>query len=186
MINDYIGTWHRGLEEETAWRSVLDAHPGRVLVPSEFGLCEPAFAGGDAERERIFLEKLDFYRKIDAIGGTVYFCLNDYRTHMGEDGAGRLRRRVHGSADWKGEPKPSYFTVKREYAPLTLERCDGGIRVRVRHDIPCYTAQGYVLTDGIRSVTIPDLTPLGREEWLCTFPLDPEKARILRPAGGTI
>ena len=50
MINDYIGTWHQGLDQEGAWAELLDAHPGRAFVPSEFGLCEPAFSAGDAAR----------------------------------------------------------------------------------------------------------------------------------------
>lgn len=40
---------------------------------------------------------------------------------MGEEGEGRLRRRVHGSADIYGNPKPSYETVKNECAPLYIK-----------------------------------------------------------------
>ena len=183
MINDYIGTWHQGFEQEPAWRALVGAHPGRVFIPSEFGLCEPAFPGGDPERERIFLEKLDFYRRIPAIGGTIYFCLNDYRTHMGEDGNGRLRRRVHGSTDWQGRPKPSYYTVRREYAPLTLEEDAKGLLVRLRTDLPRYTTVGYLLTDGAHTLPIPALSPGGTEMWRCPAGIQPQNAVILRPTG---
>ncbi|MBR6029683.1 MAG: hypothetical protein IKP40_11425 [Clostridia bacterium] len=155
MINDYIGTWHQGFEQDSAWRALIDAHPGRVFVPSEFGLCEPAFPGGDPERERIFLEKLEAYRALPQVGGTIYFCLNDYRTHMGEDGSGRFRRRVHGSADWKGEPKPSLYTVRWEYAPLVID----GNEIVCRNDIPSYTTSGWYLTDGDVSCPVPELLP---------------------------
>ncbi len=183
MINDYIGTWHVGFEQNAAWQSLLDARPGRAFIPSEFGLCEPAFTGGDARREAIFLEKLAFYRNIPQIVGTVYFCLNDYRTHMGEEGEGRMKRRVHGSADLCGNPKPSYFTVQREYAPLTAKRTEKGLLLTCRKDIPSYSLCGYVLRSGQTSVSIPDLRP--GESWLCEG-MPESGAEILRPTGDSV
>ncbi len=179
MINDYIGTWHQGLDQEGAWAELLDAHPGRAFVPSEFGLCEPAFSGGDAARERIFLEKTACYRPKKQIVGTVYFCLNDYRTHMGEEGEGRLCRRVHGSAGLDGAPKPSYFTVRREHAPLVVERRADGLRLTCRMDLPRYAVRGYLLETVAGRRSIPDLAP--GESWLCPDCKGP--ARVLRPNG---
>ena len=164
-INDYIGTWHQGLEQESAWRELLEDHPGRAFIPSEFGLCEPAFAGGDPAREKIFLEKTASYRPKEQIVGTVYFCLNDYRTHMGEEGEGKLRRRVHGSVDWKGNPKPSYDTVQREHSPLMAERTEKGIRFTCRNDLPRYAVQGYYVQIGNERVDLPDLQPGESYEW---------------------
>lgn len=184
MINDYIGTWEPNRQQDEAWKELLNAHPGRAFIPSEFGLCEPAFSGGDPERERIFLEKTNYYRQIPNIVGTIYFCLNDYRTHMGEEGQGRFRRRVHGSADWTGEPKPSYYTVQREHAPLTVERTEAGLRFTCRSDIPCYAVMGYVLTDGIETIVIPDLLP--GESWLYEGTLDREESRVCRPGGDLV
>jgi len=159
LVNDYIGTWHVGYEQAEAWSRLTQAHPGRAIIPAEFGLCEPAFSGGDARREQIFLEKLACYRAIPAVAGTISFCLNDYRTHMGEDGEGRLRRRVHGSTDWRGNPKPSYATVRREYAPLIIERAPGRLILTCRNDLPSYTVQGWkVQVEGIL-YDLPTLLP---------------------------
>ena len=184
MINDYIGTWEPNREQDASWRELLDAHPGRAFLPSEFGLCEPAFSGGDAARERIFLEKTAYYRQIPAIVGTIYFCLNDYRTHMGEEGEGRLRQRVHGSASLTGEPKPSWFTVQREHAPLTAERRADGLLLTCRADLPRYTVSGYMLTDGTASAVIPDLLP--GESWLYRGHMTEGETRILRPSGDLV
>ena len=180
MINDYIGTWHQGFEQSTAWQSLLDAHPGRSFIPSEFGLCEPAFPGGDPRRAEIFLEKLSCYRAIPEIVGTVYFCLNDYRTHMGEEGEGSLKRRVHGSADLFGNPKPSYFMVQREYAPLYAEHTPEGLRLTCRQDLPSYAVLGYYLKIGEQRIPIPDLQP--GESWLYTGPLS-GSVSLFRPDG---
>ncbi len=183
MINDYIGTWHQGFEQHAAWQSLLDAHPGRAFIPSEFGLCEPAFSGGDPRRAEIFLEKMACYRSIPQIVGTVYFCLNDYRTHMGEEGTGRLKRRVHGSADLSGNPKPSYAIVRKEYAPLCAEDTPEGLRFTCRQDIPCYSVCGYFLDNGTERIPIPDLRP--GESWLYTGPLSGSFS-VYRPTGDPV
>ena len=52
MINDYIGTWHGDRDEHAELSRLIADNPGRPIVPSEFGLCEPAFAGGDERREQ--------------------------------------------------------------------------------------------------------------------------------------
>ncbi|MBR2288685.1 MAG: hypothetical protein IJ865_10605 [Clostridia bacterium] len=185
MINDYIGTWHQGYDPEEAWSTLVASHPGRAFLPAEFGLCEPAFPGGDAARERVFLEKLGQYRRIPEIIGTIYFCLNDYRTHMGEEGEGLMRRRVHGSTDLLGNPKPSYFTVRREYTPFVIQSDENeGKLLCVRGDIPCYMLRGYTVKVG-RSITpIPDLRP--GETWLLPERCRLKPFRILRPDGSTV
>jgi beta-glucuronidase len=81
---------------------------GMPLLVSEFGLCEPAFKGGDEERSRILKERLAMYAEIPNICGYMWFSLNDYRTHCGEEGEDKLRRRIHGSTDLYGNEKPSY------------------------------------------------------------------------------
>ncbi len=182
MINDYIGTWHKGFEQGPAWEALFEAHPSRAFVPSEFGLCEPAFAGGDPERIRIFLEKTAFYRDCPQIVGTICFCLNDYRTHMGEEGEGRFRRRVHGSLDTEGREKPSFRVIRREYAPIRVEKTQEGLRLEAMSSIPSYTLRGYILTDGVRRVEIPEMKPgestLVKGTW--------EKAGIERKNGDTV
>lgn len=110
MWNEYLGLWH-GCEQdeiEGIIRATTEKCKGHPLVITEFGLCEPAFSGGDERRSNILRERLTIYPTIENIRGYVWFSLNDYRTHMGEDGEGRLRQRVHGSTDMYGNEKPSY------------------------------------------------------------------------------
>lgn len=149
MANDYMGTWHGDKDPFVEIPRFWDEHRDKPLVISEFGLCEPAFAGGDKRREQIFLEKLDAYRRL-GINGFIWFCLNDYRTQYGEEGEGRYRRRVHGSADIYGNPKPSYEAVKRECSPLKAESisqtADGwNIVIMASECLPRYTTAGYGL-----------------------------------------
>ena len=203
MANDYIGTWHGNKDTRAEIKRFWDAHREMPMVISEFGLCEPAFAGGDPRREQIFMEKMKIYREF-GISGIIWFCLNDYRTQMGEEGEGRLRRRVHGSADLYGNPKPSYETVKRECAPLYIssinavktddnsdERTSGvEIVIANKNALPCYEAKGYHLAgfDGagclISYTTLKPLKP-GETQKIFLADAQSQLARIAiqRPNG---
>lgn len=199
MANDYIGTWHGNKDTREEITRFWDAHRETPMVISEFGLCEPAFAGGDSRREQIFLEKMKIYREL-GISGIIWFCLNDYRTQMGEEGEGRLRRRVHGSADLYGNPKPSYETVKRECAPLyissikavnTDERTSGvEIVIANKNALPCYETKGYHLAgfDGAGClISYTTLEPLKPGEMQKIFLADDQsqlaRIAIQRPNG---
>lgn len=186
MINEYIGTWHQGLDPRTEWDAIARENPDKPAIPSEFGLCEPAFSGGDMRRNEIFLEKLGYYRTYPNIAGTVYFCLNDYRTQMGEDGEGKLRKRVHGSTDMYGEPKGSYWTVQKEYSPLILTLRDNRLLLRCRGDIPRYTVQDYYLELAGTKIMIPKLKP--GETWTTAVPAGTEigEIRLYRPNGNRV
>lgn len=143
MINDYVGTWVADAVEDEVLEDMIAHNPGKPLVPSEFGLCEPRCSGGDERRNEIFLDKMTTYRKYPAIAGTINFCLNDYRTQVGEAGEGRLRKRIHGSTDLCGNPKPSYWTVQRECAPFDFRIGEGIAVFTCRSDLPCYMMKGY-------------------------------------------
>ncbi len=108
MWNDYLGLWEPSDDIENHMIRTCKKAKGMPLIVSEFGLCEPHFKGGDEERSRILKERLRMYSKIENICGYIWFSLNDYRTHCGEEGEGKLRRRVHGSTDLYGNEKPSY------------------------------------------------------------------------------
>ena len=169
MINDYIGTWTGELDQYEELEKMLRANPDKPMVPSEFGLCEPFWKGGDQRRTTIFLEKMDAYRHFPGIAGTINFCLNDYRTQMGEDGEGKLKKRIHGSTDLCGNPKPSYWAVQRECAPFAVEKTEQGFKLICRRDLPCHEMKGYyaeLLDDtekAVKRVSIKDLKP--GDEW---------------------
>ncbi|KUP25164.1 glycoside hydrolase family 2 [Paenibacillus sp. DMB5] len=170
MWNDYIGTWHGDLDEDEVIRQIIADHPDKPLVVAEYGLCEPAFEGGDARRTSILREKTAIYRRYPAFAALIYFSLNDYRTQMGEEGEGRLRQRVHGSVDLYNRMKPSYAALREESSPLVLAGepvwKDGGLELTLecRNDIPSYAVRGYSLTatlpggEVIRQ-QLPDLAP---------------------------
>lgn len=113
MWNDYLGLWEPSNDIENHMIRTCKKAEGMPLVVSEFGLCEPHFKGGDEERSRILEERIKMYKKIDNIKGYMWFSLNDYRTHCGEEGEDKMRRRVHGSTDLYGNEKPSYRLLQK-------------------------------------------------------------------------
>lgn len=112
MWNEYLGLWQPCQNVE---KTIIETHIKCGNMPSmvtEFGLCEPAFKGGDKRRTEILLERIPIYKSLPNMVGYVWFSLNDYRTHCGEAGEGKLKQRVHGSTDLYGNEKPSYEVFK--------------------------------------------------------------------------
>lgn len=145
MINEYTGTWMTECEADEVVRNTVEADSELPLVISEYGLCEPVFPGGDERRGTLFEDKMAVYRKYPNVAGTINFCLNDYRTQMGEEGEGKMRRRVHGSTELDGTPKPSYYILQRECAPFQITWSNSICEIRGRENLPCYTMNGYQL-----------------------------------------
>ena len=185
MINEYTKTWMPDDDAFEVVGKMVRQAPDKPLVISEFGLCEPAFSGGDERRDSLFLEKMEVYRQYPQVAGTINFCLNDYRTQMGEEGEGKLRRRVHGSTDLAGNPKPSYFTVQKECAPFQVRWEENGCRITCRGDLPCYAMHGYqfIMTDkaGVRQKQEIDILNPGEEIFL-EMP-DIKSLSVYRPNG---
>lgn len=113
MWNEYLGTWYADPDYDKIFNFVKKQSIGKPFIVTEFGLCEPHFKGGDRRRIEIYEEKLSYYKKY-GFNGWIYFSLNDYRTHVGESGKGKLKQRIHGSVDLYGNKKPSYDFIKSQ------------------------------------------------------------------------
>lgn len=108
MWNEYLGLW---MKCKNIKQTIIESYNRCGNMPSmvtEFVLCEPAFKGGDERRTHILLERIPIYKSLPNMVGYVWFSLNDYRTHCGEAGEGKLKQRIHGSTDLYGNEKPSY------------------------------------------------------------------------------
>lgn len=108
MWNEYLGLWQPCDNVEGVIKRTYNKFGDMPSMGTEFGLCEPAFSGGDERRAQILLERIPIYKSLPNLCGYVWFSLNDYRTQCGEAGEGRLKQRVHGSTDLVGNEKPSY------------------------------------------------------------------------------
>ena len=152
--NEYYGTWAPGTAADAAryLDEIHAAFPGKPIVVSEYGYCActPDRPEGDEPRIEILRSHDAAIRSKDFVAGAIFFCYNDYRTHMGDRGIGALQQRVHGVVDVDGARKPSYEVLRGESSPiesLTVERQGNKfhVRIKVRNTLPMYTLRGYKL-----------------------------------------
>jgi beta-galactosidase len=206
--NEYYETWHGGTADSV--RPALDriaaAFPGKPIVVSEYGYCECASGreAGDEGRMRILEAHTAAFRQSGAVGGLIFFCYNDYRTHIGDKGLGALKQRVHGVVDLYGARKPSYEALREVSSPiesLSVRRTARGISAAVcsRSSVPAYVLDGYRLRAVIhgfgglpmekRDAALPRLAP-GESVEIALPVDDPAPMRIvvdvLRPSGFSV
>ena len=187
--NEYTGTWHGNNREELPQRleNIRKAIGDRPMLISEAGLCEPAYVGGDGTRIDDMLYHIKEWQKQDYICGYIYFCVQDYRTQMGEEGLGKWRIRRHGVTKTDLTPKASYYVLRQLMAPIDItevkpanakknegslagqfevdsQNRDAQICLQVKNSIPSYTLRGYTLryadNEGrMQNITLPDMQP---------------------------
>jgi beta-glucuronidase len=90
------------------------------------------------------------FREASYVGGLIFFCYNDYRTHVGFSGAGVMKQNVHGVVDVFGARKPSYAVLRAESSPVEALDVQGSpaaltVHVRNRKSVPSYALRGYVV-----------------------------------------
>lgn len=178
--NEYYESWLGG-DLDTLRRNLEEirtAFPGKPIVMSEYGYCACTAdrPEGDARRIQVLREHTAIFRDFPEIAGLIFFCYNDYRTHVGDRGLGALKQRVHGVVDVLGNRKPSFETLREESSPVALLTAKGTaarlqVRVRARAAVPCWTLRGYRLRWTAYGygefpveqgeVAIPDLAPGG-------------------------
>jgi beta-glucuronidase len=187
--NEYIGTWHAKHRDQTAgyFEQIEPILNGRPLLISEAGLCEPVFTGGDARRVDEMIYHITEWKRHDFVCGYIYFCLEDYRTQMGEEGLGKDRIRRHGVCDKRLNPKASFDILRQIMCPIEVTKVkpagqkenvgtlanlydvdalnhDAEITLQVKHDIPSYNLRGYrILYVDAKGLTqflsLPNLNP---------------------------
>jgi len=216
--NEYIGTWHgsgKKIREElpSYFKQIAPVLKGRPLFITEYGLCEPAFVGGDRRRIDDMLYHIKEWARQDFVTGYIYFCLEDYRTQMGEEGMGKHRIRRHGITDYRHNPKPSYYVLRDLMCPLEIDKVQPSTAVRdnntvagvweaqegdrtlivgisVKNSIPSYVLRGYTLryndAEGVRhTITLPEMHPGQRYDISVPNINDQVKFDICRPDGGS-
>ncbi|MFK5972937.1 MAG: glycoside hydrolase family 2 TIM barrel-domain containing protein [Flavobacteriaceae bacterium] len=152
--NEYIGTWHGEQSEDLPkhFDVVEGVLKGRPLLITEHGLCEPRFIGGDKKRITEMIYHYTQWAKQPYIIGCIYFSLNDYRTQMGEDGAGKYKARIHGLTNMYFDKKTSYSVYKKLTRPIEILNVkkinDTTVEIELfnRDDLPSYRIEGFKIS----------------------------------------
>jgi len=173
MFNEYFGSWQKGgtPELEKTLDAIHAAFPNKPLVISEYGYCACTDDRPENDPIRIGIMEShgDVFRKRPWIAGLIFFCYNDYRTHIGDKGVGALKQRVHGVVDLYGARKPSWEALRRDSSPVELTVEGSQVTVRARATIPSHTLRGYMLRAiaygrgaiplAAQKIALPDLAP---------------------------
>ena len=151
MYNDYHSTWYR--QSHGTQGAMLDTinaeNPGKPLCISEWGLCEPENWGDDNRRVMDLIYTKALYDNKPYIAASIYFCLNDYLTHMGSGKLEHYTTRVHGLYDFYGNPKPSAKVFKDLFCPIEISGLnrnkDGKIAITLvgSSGLPSFTLKNY-------------------------------------------
>jgi beta-galactosidase len=151
-VNEYFGTWVPQSPEALALHleDLHAAFPGKPILISEYGYCActPDRPEGDQHRVETLRSHDALFRSKEFIAGSIFFCYNDYRSHVGPTGVGALRQNVHGVVDLFGRRKPSYAVLREECSPIESLTAENRLnafqlRLRTRQGIPTYTLRGY-------------------------------------------
>ena len=214
--NEYTGTWHGNNREELPARlqRISEAIGERPLFITENGLCDPAYTGGDATRIDDMLYHIKEWQKQDFVSGYIYFCVQDYRTQMGEEGLGRWRIRRHGVCHTDLTPKASYHVLRQlmspidivEVKPANAKKNEGSLAgqynvdatdrdvhivLQVKNSIPSYTLRGYTLlyadsSGRQQTIALPDMLP-GERYPLVLRNVNPQYSfEVVRPNGFSV
>lgn len=205
MFNEYYETWYHGTPDDVR-RNLQEIHvafPNKPIVISEYGYCACA-AGrpeGDEHRIRILKTHDAVFRELDYMAGLIFFCYNDYRTHIGDKGIGVCEQRIHGVVDLYGNPKPSWEVLRLESSPIEAVNVTGNpelltVVISTRSAVPSYALRGYQLR-GIaygfadipleqQLIKLPDIAPGQSAKAKLKFAM-PQPTKIvldlLRPTG---
>jgi len=183
--NEYYETWYGGKPADMSrnLEAIHAAFPTKPVVISEYGYCACTAdrPEGDERRIGILRSHNAVFRDYPWVGGLIFFCYNDYRTHIGDKGLGVMKQRAHGVVDLFGARKPSYEALRTESSPvdgLEVRRAGRGdegaggefmVKVRARAKVPAYPLRGYRLRWVVygngdlpleqREAPLPDLKP---------------------------
>ena len=206
--NEYYESWYKGgvPEMKRNLEEIHGAFPDKPVVISEYGYCACTVdrPENDLIRTRILREHDDAFRLFPYVGGAIFFCYNDYRTHMGDKGIGALKQRVHGVVDLYGARKTSFEALRQQagaIAALRVEREGNALNstLEARGTLPCYALDGYTLRwvvydrSGLpmeqHEITLPRLEP-GKTCWskLSFQHENPASIRVevIRPTGFSV
>jgi beta-galactosidase len=152
--NEYYESWYPGSPDDLR-RNLEEIHQAfsdKPIVISEYGYCActPDRPEGDNRRIQVLRDHTRVCRETKYVGGLIFFCYNDYRTHIGDKGTGVMKQRIHGVVDLLGNRKPSYSVLRDESSPVESLDCSGNpnsftVTVRARNSVPSHTLNGYKL-----------------------------------------
>jgi beta-glucuronidase len=212
MMNQYFGSWAGPAEGlAPALERVGRMFPDKMVVISEFGLAglfAPDTAQADRMRVSILEDQLAEFERHDFIGGAIFWCYQDYKSHRNLRPGETTGWVEMGLVDENRQRLPSYTAWRERTSPARVHvawiRGPGGrptgfqatVERRASSEIPSYELRGYRLEweardhDGTllagASEQLPDVGPPAtvEGEWAAGASREVQlTVRVRRPTG---
>ena len=124
MMNAYFGTWS-GREEDLAPRleQIGRDYPTKMVIISEFGypgFFSPDTTTADKMRIRTIESQLDQFEKFDFVAGAIFWCYQDYKSHLNLWPGHQEGYVDHGVVDEYRQRRPSYFVWEKRNQPVVF------------------------------------------------------------------
>ena len=168
MMNQYYGTWSG--PEELLYPGLARAgrdYPDKMIIISEFGAAghfRPDKVSGDELRVHIIRDQMEAFRKYDFIGGAIFWCYQDYKSHRNLRPGERSGMVEMGLVDENRQRYPSFDVWKQENDPAQVDLHwafetgrPAGFRATVSRRpetaLPTYSLHGYRAEWDLRDAT---------------------------------
>jgi beta-glucuronidase len=162
MMNEYFGTWAGPADP---FPEVLDRigkmFPDKMLIISEFGaagMFAPDLDSADLLRSKIMRDQLALFSKYDWIGGAIFWCYQDYKSHRNLRPGMDTGQVEMGLVDENRQRRPSFdlwrelnspVKVALDWNPQTVYTAPAGFRAVVSRrgegELPSHPLRGYRL-----------------------------------------
>ena len=158
MMNEYFGSWGGPAQGLTpALERVGREYPDKMVLISELGFNGP-FApdkeSADRKRVEIMREQMAAFEKFDFIGGAIFWCYQDYKSHRNLRPGLRSGFVEMGVVDENRQRYPSFYEWQKINAPARIKlewryrgNTPSGFRAsisrRAAGELPSYTLRGY-------------------------------------------
>jgi beta-glucuronidase len=166
MMNQYFGSWAGpACDLPKALDKVDSFFPQKMVIISEFGVAG-VFARNSVEADRkrieIIRSQLQEFRKRDWIGGAIFWCYQDYKSHRNLWPGYTEGYVDHGLVDRNWQRRPSFFVWEAENAPAVIEAdwnsgpysqpdaFSGQVKRRPEDFLPSYPLHDYCLEWEVR------------------------------------
>jgi beta-glucuronidase len=160
MMNQYFGTWAGPADP---FPEVLDRigrmYPDKMLIISEFGaagMFAPDLESADRLRSKIMRDQLALFARHDWIGGAIFWCYQDYKSHRNLRPGMDKGQVEMGLVDEHRQRRPSFHLwrelnapakVLLDWNPLTVYTAPAGFRATISRkgadELPSYDLRGY-------------------------------------------
>jgi beta-glucuronidase len=124
MMNAYFGTWMGSADDLLPrMQEIGRDYPTKMVIVSEFGypgVFSPDSATADKMRVRTMERQLDEFARFDFVAGAIFWCYQDYKSHLNLWPGYQEGYVDHGVVDEYRQRRPSFAVWEKANQPVVF------------------------------------------------------------------